>query len=53
MTENERTLIWYLLILVFALLVSFYVIAVVAKQRDTLKEEAVKLNHAERIVIGL
>jgi hypothetical protein len=51
MTENESTLICYLTILAFALLVSFYVLADVAERSDSLKEEAIKLGYAEWMII--
>jgi len=52
MTENESMWARMTAVLAVVLIVALFILSIVAEQRNVLKEEAVKLNYAEWIVIG-
>ena len=52
MTENESMWARMTAILAVVLIVTLFILSIVAEQRNVLKEEAVKLNYAEWIIVG-
>jgi preprotein translocase subunit SecG len=53
MTKDESMWARMTAILAVVLIVVLFILSIVAEQRNILKEEAVKLNYAEWIVIGV
>jgi preprotein translocase subunit SecG len=52
MSENESMWARMTAILAVVLIAALFILSIVAEQRNVLKEQAVKLNYAEWIVIG-
>jgi preprotein translocase subunit SecG len=53
MTKDESMWARMTAILAVVLIVALFILSIVAEQRNVLKEEAVKLNYAEWIEIGV
>jgi preprotein translocase subunit SecG len=52
MSENESMWARMTAVLAVVLIAALFILSIVAEQRNVLKEQAVKLNYAEWIVIG-
>ncbi len=52
MTRDESMWARMTAILAVVLIAALFILSIVAEQRNVLKEEAVKLNYAEWVVIG-
>jgi preprotein translocase subunit SecG len=52
MTRDESMWVRMTAVLAVVLIAALFILSIVAEQRNVLKEQAVKLNYAEWVVIG-